>query len=174
MLVDEIKTRMSQAMRDRDEVIKNVLGLAFGEIQTAEARANRPLREDEATAIVRKLLKSNEETLALVSDGVAGCSGAAPRDRRSRGASAEVDARRTGRPRARVRRRADSIGGERRSTAMGIAMKHLKASGAAVDAREVQQAVKASARVSFAPAEEPSCTQPEASAVELVVTGRPR
>ncbi len=28
--------------------------------------------------------------------------------------------------------------------------------------------------MSFAPAEEPSCTQPEASAVELVVTGRPR
>src|SRR5450432_1218445 len=69
MLIDEIKSRMTQAMRDRDEVIKNVLGLAFGEIQTAEARANRPLRDDEAMAVVRRLLKSNEETLALASDG---------------------------------------------------------------------------------------------------------
>ena len=65
MLIDEIKTRMTRAMRERDEVVKNVLGLAVGEIQTAEARANRALGDEEATAVVRKLLKSNEETLGL-------------------------------------------------------------------------------------------------------------
>src|SRR5690348_11565709 len=65
MLIDQIKARMAQAMRERDEVVKNVLGLAVGEIQTAEARANRALAEDEAQAVLRKLLKSNEETLSL-------------------------------------------------------------------------------------------------------------
>jgi uncharacterized protein len=140
MLVDEIKTRMSQAMRDRDEVIKNVLGLAFGEIQTAEARANRPLREDEATAIVRKLLKSNEETLALVSDG-----SQAPALRREIDALAALLPKSM--PAEQVVLALASVAEPIRSAAnegqaMGIAMKHLKASGAAVDAREVQQAVK--------------------------------
>src|ERR1700730_18488893 len=68
MLVDEIRARMTQAMRAHDPVTRNVLGVALGEIQTAEARASRPLRDDEVTAILRKLVKSNEETLALSSD----------------------------------------------------------------------------------------------------------
>src|SRR5437868_1347091 len=64
MLTDDIKKQMTQAMKDRDDVAKNILRLALGEIQTAEARANRPIKDDEAVAIVRKLVKSNEETLA--------------------------------------------------------------------------------------------------------------
>src|ERR1019366_1464370 len=107
MLIDEIKSRMTRAMRERDDVVRNILGLAVGEIQTAEARANRAVTDDEATAVVRKLLKSNEETLALTAADDA-C------------AAAKSDAQ-----------------------AMGVAMKHLKASGAAVEASAVQHAVKA-------------------------------
>ncbi len=140
MLIDEIKTRMNRAMRDRDEVIKNVLGLAFGEIQTAEARANRPLREDEAMAIVRKLLKTTEETLALASDGAQ-----APALRR------EIDALAALLPKSlsveQVVAELASVAEPIRSAksegqAMGVAMKHLKASGAPVGAREVQEAIK--------------------------------
>ena len=69
MLIDEIKARVASARRVKDDVARNVLGLALGEIQTAEARENRSLRDDEAVAVVRKLLKSNEETLALTQDG---------------------------------------------------------------------------------------------------------
>lgn len=140
MLIDQIKTRMTQAMRERDDVIKNVLGLAFGEIQTAEARANRPLRDDEAVAIVRKLLKSDEETLALAADGPQ-----APALRReievlasflpkSMSLHQVVEALA---PVAEAIRSAKSEG-----QAMGVAMKHLKASGASVDAPAVQLAVK--------------------------------
>jgi uncharacterized protein YqeY len=141
MLIDEIKSRMTRAMRERDEVVKNVLGLAVGEIQTAEARANRALGDDEAAGVVRKLLKSNEETLALAGGDEAR---AAPLRREievlasllPKSTSSEQIAGALA-PVADAIRAAKSDG-----QAMGVAMKHLKASGAAVDAPNVQQAVK--------------------------------
>ena len=39
MLIDEIKTRMTQAMRERDEVVRNVLGLA-ARVSSAPASAS--------------------------------------------------------------------------------------------------------------------------------------
>lgn len=141
MLIDEIKARMTRAMRERDEVVRNILGLAVGEIQTAEARANRPLGDDEAMAIVRKLLKSNEETLAL----------AGTDDARAPGLRREIETLSALLPRSmsveqivvalasvvETLRAAKSDG-----QAMGVAMKHLKAAGAVVGAPDVQQAVK--------------------------------
>jgi len=141
MLIDEIKSRMTRAMRERDEVVRNILGLAVGEIQTAEARANRPVRDEEAAAIVRKLLKSNEETLALAGEG----------DARSPALHREIEALAALLPRSmsvaqilealapasEAIRAAKSDG-----QAMGVAMKHLKAAGAVADAPDVQQALK--------------------------------
>jgi uncharacterized protein YqeY len=140
MLVDEIKAQMTRAMRARDQVTRNVLGVALGEIQTAEARANRPLQEDEATAILRKLVKSNEETLALSSDRAGAdvlrrevevLSALLPRtlsfEQIVEALSPVADAIRAS--------KADGA-------AMGAAMKHLKASGAAVDAGDVRRAVQ--------------------------------
>jgi len=141
MLIDEIKTRMTRAMRERDEVVRNVLGLAVGEIQTAEARANRALSEDEATAVVRKLVKSNEETLAL----------AGADDVRASGLRREIEVLSALLPRSMSVEQiaealsavADAIRGAKSDgQAMGVAMKHLKGSGAVVDAPDVQQAVK--------------------------------
>jgi uncharacterized protein len=141
MLIDEIKSRMARAMRERDEVVRNVLGLAVGEIQTAEARANRPVRDDEAAAIVRKLLKSNEETVAL-----AGASDArTPALRREIEVLSELLPKSMSvaqiaemlAPVAEAIRNARSDG-----QAMGVAMKHLKAAGAAAEASDVQQALK--------------------------------
>jgi uncharacterized protein YqeY len=140
MLVDEIKAQMTRAMRARDQVTRNVLGVALGEIQTAEARANRPLQEDEATAILRKLVKSNEETLALSSDRA----GADVLRREVEVLSALL-------PRTMSFEQivealspvADAIRATKADgAAMGAAMKHLKASGAAVDAGDVRRAVQ--------------------------------
>jgi uncharacterized protein len=141
MLIDEIKAQMTRAMRERDEVVRNILGLAVGEIQTAEARANRPLGDDEAMAIVRKLLKSNEETLALAGTddarspslwrGIETLSALLPR---SMSVEQIVDA---------LSSVAESIRAAKSDgQAMGVAMKHLKAAGAVVGAPDVQQAVK--------------------------------
>src|SRR5690349_2487234 len=65
VLVDEIKKRIATAMKGGDAVARDVLRVALGEIQTAEARKNAPATEEEAAAALRKLIKSNEETLAL-------------------------------------------------------------------------------------------------------------
>lgn len=65
MLVDTIKAQAAEAMKKRDGVATAILRLALGEVQTLEARANRVATDDEAAAVVRKLVKSNEETLAV-------------------------------------------------------------------------------------------------------------
>ena len=141
MLIDEIKARMTRAMRERDEVVKNILGLAVGEIQTAEARANRALGDDEATAVVRKLLKSNEETLALAGAG----------DARSPALRREIEVLASLLPKSMsVEQIAEALStvaeairaAKSDGQAMGVAMKHLKASGAVAGAADVQQAVK--------------------------------
>jgi uncharacterized protein YqeY len=144
MVVGEIKAQMARALREKDEVVRNVLGVALGEIQTAEARANRALSEDEAIAVVRKIVKSNEETLAL--GGSEGDRAAALRR--------EIEVLTALLPKglsvdeiAVSLVAAEGVAEAVRSAkndgqAMGAAMKHLKASGAVVQATDVQQAVR--------------------------------
>jgi uncharacterized protein YqeY len=144
VITDEIKARMLAAMQGRDAVAKNILGLALGEIQTAEARANRALGEDEAMAVVRKLVKSNEETLGHVAHEKDDPSRAADLKREievlssllPKALSADAVAEALG-PVTEALRAAKSDG-----QAMGVAMKHLKASGAVVESAAVQEAVK--------------------------------
>ncbi len=140
MLIDEIKARMARALREKDAVVRNVLGLALGEIQTAEARGNRALGEDEQRAIVRKLVKSNEETLSLSSGD----------DARATVLRREIELLSTLLPRAMsvedvvaaLGPVADAVRAAKSDgQAMGVAMKHLKASGAVVEADAVKQAL---------------------------------
>lgn len=139
MITDEIKARMRAALQARDEVTKTILGLALGEIQTAEARANKALEEPEALAVVRKLLKSNEETLALAGEG-----GSAEQLRKEIAILASLLPKAMGLddvvaalgPVVDAMKAAKSDG-----QAMGVAMKHLKAAGATVESTDVQKAV---------------------------------
>lgn len=141
MLVDEIKKRVAAAVKQGDTVTRDVLRLALGEIQTAEARKNAPLSEEDAAAALRKLIKSNEETLAAL---VAG-------DDRVAALKREVEVLASLLPAqmnaaqivAALAGQIDAIkaaGNDGQAT--GIAMKHLKASGAAVSGGEVTAAVK--------------------------------
>lgn len=68
MLIDQIKARMFQAIKAGAHVEKEILRVAVGEITTDAARAGRQGNDEEAMAILRKLLKSNEETLASTTD----------------------------------------------------------------------------------------------------------
>jgi uncharacterized protein YqeY len=63
-LIDTLRKDALAAMKAKDSVATTILRLAQSEVQAAEARANRPLSDEEALAVVRKLVKSNEETLA--------------------------------------------------------------------------------------------------------------
>jgi len=68
MILDVIKERAKKAMIDKDTVARDILRLAQGEIQTAEARNEKPVTDDEAAAVVRKLVKSNTETMLQSED----------------------------------------------------------------------------------------------------------
>jgi uncharacterized protein YqeY len=139
MLIDTIKARAVEAMKSKDAVATTVLRVALGEIQTAEARTNKALTDDEAQAIVRKLVKSNEETIAASQGDVkatlerenAILLGLLPKS-----LSVDEIAERLAPVAAQIRE-AKSDG-----QATGVAMKHLKASGAAVQGSDVTAAVK--------------------------------
>ena len=68
MLLDEVKSRMFKAMKEGRIVEKEVLRVAVGEITTQAARSGNALSDEEAQAILRKLIKSNQESLALTDD----------------------------------------------------------------------------------------------------------
>jgi uncharacterized protein len=68
MLLDEIKAKMFQAMKAGAIVEKEILRVAVGEITTEQARDGRKGSDEESQAILRKLIKSNEESLAAATD----------------------------------------------------------------------------------------------------------
>jgi len=140
MLIEEIQRQIRVAMKDGDTVAKEVLRVALGEVQTIEARTTKPATDEEVAAVVRKLVKSNEETIAASAEGPA-------RDTLQR----ENDVLRALLPKnldvagivAALAGQIEPIKAAKGDgQAMGVAMKALKAQGLAVDAKDVGEAVK--------------------------------
>ena len=140
MLLDDIKAKMFAAMKSGDVVAKEILKVAMGEITTEAARAGRKGDDAEAQAILRKLMKSNEETMGNTTD-------AAQRTtleqenavlatflHKSLGVD-EITALL-----APVADAIKAAGNDGQAT--GVAMKHLKTSGAVVGGKDVGEAVK--------------------------------
>ena len=123
MLVEEIKKRVVTAVKAGDTVTRDVLRLALGEIQTAEARKNAPLAEEEKVAALRKLIKSNEEVEVLAS--------LLPAQLTVAQIIAALE------PQHAAIKAANNDG-----QATGMAMKHLKTTGAQVNGADVTAAVK--------------------------------
>lgn len=69
-LVDIIKAKITDAMKQRDEITKSILRLALGEIQTIESRQGK-ITEEEAEKAVRKIVVSNTETMKVADAGTA-------------------------------------------------------------------------------------------------------
>ncbi len=67
-LLDQIKARMFAAMKSGNVTEREILKVAMGEITTDAARAGRKGDDDEAQAILKKLVKSNEETIEASQD----------------------------------------------------------------------------------------------------------
>lgn len=140
MLVDDIKQQLKEAMKAKDLVAKDVLRTALGEIQTAESRAAEALGDADAQKLVKKLVKSNDETLKVTSD--AETKAKLTRENQILGAllpkALGVDE-----IVAALAEAADAIKGAKADgPAMGIAMKTLKAAGAAVESKDVNAAVR--------------------------------
>jgi uncharacterized protein YqeY len=140
MLTDEIKKRANQAVKDGDTLARDILRVALGEIQTIEHRVNKPLGEDEAIAIVRKLVKSNEETLAASGEGERAST--LRRENEILGALLPQ----TLSPAQIVEALASQVdaikSAKNDGQATGLAMKHLKSTGLAFDGTAVAAAVK--------------------------------
>jgi len=67
-LADDIKKRMFAAMKAGLVVEKEILRVATGEITMTAARTNQALTDEEVQQILKKLLKSNREALAVSED----------------------------------------------------------------------------------------------------------
>jgi uncharacterized protein YqeY len=140
VLAEEIKKRMLAAMKGGRTVEKQVLGVALGDIQTQEARGSGPLSDEEAANVVRKLVKSNRETLAQSEN-----------EEQKRTLEEEIRVLEELLPKtlgvdeivtalAPVADQVKAAGNDGQAT--GVAMKHLKAEGLAVNGKDVATAVK--------------------------------
>ncbi len=139
-ILDELRARMNEAIRGTDGVAKNIYRLAYSEAQLAAARSGKDVNDDEAIAILKKLVKSNEETLAVATDPaqkeplareIALLTALLPK---TLGVPEIVTAL------APVAGAIKAAGNDGQAT--GVAMKHLKSSGAQVDGKTVAEAVK--------------------------------
>lgn len=139
MLIPQIKERMRAALKARRTLEKEILGVALGELETVEARKGS-LSDEEGFAIVRKLVKSNRETLEVsesaeqkkaLEEEIAVLESLLPKAL----GPAEIEAALSG-----VRDAIKSAGNDGQAT--GVAMKTLKASGAVIDGKLVGEVVR--------------------------------
>jgi uncharacterized protein len=139
MLLDEIKARMFKAMKEGRVVEKEILRVAVGEITTQAAREGSTGSDEEAQAILRKLIKSNQESLALIEDEA----GKAALDLENRTLadllpkSLSVDEIVA----ALVPIRDEVLKAANAGQATGVAIKHFKAQGTTVNGKDVTLAV---------------------------------
>ena len=140
MLLDEIKRQMMAAMKAHDTVRKEILRVALGELSMAAERAGGTLADEPVQGILRKLVKSNQDTLALTVDPaqqetlrkeIAVLEELLPKPLDADGIVALLEP-------VRDAIRAAANDGQ----ATGVAMKHLKTTGAAVQGKDVGDAVR--------------------------------
>lgn len=140
MLKDVIRERIVAAMKSGRVLERNILKVALGELETAETRTGKDLAEDQAITIVRKLVKSNEESLAVITD-----------EARCEKLKQEIAILNELLPQvldvdAIVAALADQVDAIRAAKAdgpaIGMAMKHLKAAGAVIEGKDVGAAVR--------------------------------
>lgn len=136
MLIDDVKAAMFAAMKAGNVLEKEVLRTALGDATSTGEKPDDP----QMMAVLKKLVKSNEETLAAATDPSA-------KDklhqelailRRFLPSGLSVE-----QIQAALAPVADAImGASAEGPATGIAMKHLKAQGATVEGKDVTLAVR--------------------------------
>ena len=140
MLKDEMKRRMLEAMKARRTVEKDVLRVALGEVQTLESRGGEDVSDEAVGKILRKLIKSNEESLAASEDAAkratleeenAVLGSLLPQTLSPDQIVAALEP---------VKDAVLAAGNDGQAT--GVAMKHLKSEGASVEGKDVGAAVR--------------------------------
>jgi len=140
MLIDQIKARMFQAIKAGATVEKEILRVAMGEITTEAARPGRQGTDEETQAILRKLVKSNEETLASTAEAEKRAVLEQEIQILSAFLPASLTLEQIIAALAPVVPQIKAAGNDGQAT--GIAMKQLKSTGAIVNGKDVGTAIK--------------------------------
>lgn len=140
MLIDDVKQQVIQAMRDKDAPRRDLLKVVLGELQTAASRTGITLEDAQAQQIIRKIVKSNQEmaeltdrpeVVAQMKSELVILESLLPKTLDIDQIIAALEP---------VADAVKSVGNDGQAT--GVAMKHLKSTGAAVEGKDVGQAVK--------------------------------
>lgn len=131
---------MFKAMKAGNTVEKEILRVAVGEITTDAAREGRKGDDEEAQAILRKLIKSNQESLAASNDAAAKAQLEQEIAVLGQFLPKSLSVDEIVAALASVRDAVIAAGNDGQAT--GVAMKHLKASGAVVSGKDVTEAVR--------------------------------
>jgi len=140
MLIDQIKARMFQAIKSGAHVEKEILRVAVGEISTDAARPGRQGNDEEALGILRKLLKSNEETLASTTDADQRAVLAQENEILATYLPKSLSVEEIIQALAPVVEQIKAAGNDGQAT--GVAMKQLKSTSAVVNGKDVGLAIK--------------------------------
>lgn len=137
---ETIKKQIVEAMKAKDTLTRDVLRVLQGDIDMHHTRTGEHMTEDQAQKVVRKLIKSNQETIAGTSDEagleklnkeISLLEALLPRtlgvDEIVAALAAVVD---------------DIKAAGNDGQATGVAMKHLKPQGLAVEGKDVSAAVR--------------------------------
>lgn len=141
MLKDQMRAQIRDAMKGGRTLERTILKVALGEIETAESRTGTDLPEADAIKIVRKLVKSNEEFVAATDDEATKTKLLAEIEVLDALLPQSLDVAAITAALADV---VDDIKAAKADgPAMGVAMRTLKASGAVVESKDVNAAVRA-------------------------------
>lgn len=140
MLIDTIKSQIKDAMRAKDSATRDLLKVVLGDLQLNETRKGSALTDEESQKDVKKVIKGNREMIAAVDDPEV-----------VKRMEWEIGVLETLLPKtlsvdeilAALAPVADAIkaaGNDGQAT--GVAMKHLKPTGAHVEGKDVAAAVR--------------------------------
>jgi uncharacterized protein len=139
-LLEQIKAQMFQAMKAGRTVEKEILKVAMGEITTDAARADKKGDDAEAQAILKKLVKSIEESIAASQDEAQKATLRAEIDVLAAYLPKALDPAQIVTALAPVADAIKAAGNDGQAT--GVAMKHLKTLSAEVNGKDVSAAVR--------------------------------
>ncbi|MBI1370790.1 MAG: hypothetical protein GC162_19320 [Planctomycetes bacterium] len=140
MLIDEVKARMIAAMKAKDVLAKEILRVTLGDLQMTETRQARAITDEEAVAVIRKIIKSNEETIGLSGDPAVKEKLAKENEVLGDLMPKTLSVEQIVAALAPVADAIKAAGNDGQAT--GAAVKHLKSAGAAVEGKDVAVAVK--------------------------------
>lgn len=140
MLAVTIKQKMIAAMKAKDTVAKEILKVTLGELDVLESRSGDKPDDAQAAKVVKKLMKSNEETLALARTDEERATLKRELEVLAELLPKSMSAEEVAQALAGVRDQIVGAAGD--GAATGIAMKHLKSIGADVDGKTVSAAVQ--------------------------------